>query len=62
MRGKVGDPVEERPHPDRNVALRGLLFVAAIGVVAIVGAIVVTTYRQGAARAAETPSPTSSAH
>jgi hypothetical protein len=58
MRGKAGDPVEERPQPDRNVELRGLLFVTAIGVVAIVGAIVVTTYRQRAARAAETPTAT----
>jgi hypothetical protein len=56
MAGKVaGDDEagfgEAEPPADCRVEVRGLLVVAAIGVVAIVGAVVVNSYRTAAMRA-----------
>jgi hypothetical protein len=56
MRGKVVEPVVART--DRNVQVRSLLFVTAVGVVAVAGAIAVTTYRNAAARAAASSTST----
>ena len=52
MRGKVVERVVESAPTDRNVQIRSLLMVTAVGVLAIAGAIAVTTYRNAAARAA----------
>ena len=55
MRGKVVEQVVESSPTDRNVQVRSLLMVTAVGVLAIAGAIAVTTYRNAAARARRIP-------
>ena len=51
MRGKVVERVVESSPTERNVQVKSLLMVTAVGVLAIAGAIAVTTYRNAAARA-----------